>query len=87
MDRFRHYIKRIHDVDTKRIFNGDNMTCSKWITDVQAKVKVEFIWAVGPGSMHDMTMTDNNEDPKSLKFEQLIKYFINGKNQQEYLMK
>lgn len=75
LNRFRHYIQRIHDVDTKPVLNGEEMTCSNWDIDMKAKVKEKFILAVGPSLMYDKTITDNHEVPESLTFEQLTKYF------------
>ena len=53
-ERFRHYIKRIHDVDLEPIFMEEKITDPNWDAK-EEELRKDFIWGTRPGALDEIT--------------------------------
>ena len=70
--RFRHYIKRIHNIDIKPILTED--TEDPWVTK-EPEIRQDFIWGAGPSAIEIITKGEFNTDPDTIKTDELIQLF------------
>ena len=74
-ERFRHYIKRIHNIDIKQILTDDTVpTDENWNTK-EPEIRQDFIWGARPSAIEIITKGEFNTDPDTIKVEKLIQLF------------
>ena len=75
-ERFRHYIKRIHDIDIEQILTDDTVpTDGNWDSK-EPEIRQKFIWEAGPSTIGIITKREFNPDPDTIKIEN--KYIYSG---------
>ena len=66
-ERFRHYIKRIHNIDIKPILTDDTkLTGDQWDTK-EPQIKQDFIWGAGPSAIEIITKGELTRTPTQSK--------------------
>ena len=66
-ERFRHYVKRIHNIDIKEILTDDTVpTDENWNTK-EPEIRQDFIWSAGPSAIEIITKGEFNTDPDTIK--------------------
>ena len=74
-ERFRHYIKRIHNIQNKQILTDDTvLTGDPWDTK-EPEIRRDFIWGAGPSSIEIITEGEFNTDSDTIKTDKLIQLF------------
>ena len=74
-ERFRHYIKRIHNIDIKPKLTDDTVpTSDPWNTK-EPEIRQDFIWGAGPSAIEIITKGEFNTDPDTIKTDKLIQLF------------
>ena len=74
-ERFRHYIKRIHNLDNKQILTDDIVpNGDPWDTK-EPEIRKDFIWAARPSAIEIITKVEFNTDPDTIKTDKLIQLF------------
>ena len=74
-ERFRHYVKRIHNIDIKEILTDNTVpTDENWNTK-EPEIRQDFIWSAGPSAIETITKGEFNTDPDTIKTEKLIQLF------------
>ena len=76
-ERFRHYVKRIHNIDIKQILTDDTIpTDGNWdAKEPEITGRQDFIWSAGPSAVEIITKGEFNPDPDTIKTEKLIQLF------------
>ena len=71
-ERFRHYTKRIYNVDIKQILTDDMVpTGDPWDTK-EPEIRHDFIWVAGPSAIEIITKAEFNTDPGTIETDKLI---------------
>ena len=74
-ERFRHYIKNIHNIDIKQILTDDIVhTGDPWNTK-EPEIKQNFIWGARPSTIEIITKGEIITDPDTIKTDKLIQLF------------
>ena len=74
-ERFRHYIKRIYNIDIKPILTDDTVpNGDPWDTK-EPEIRQDFIWGAGPSAIEIITKGEFNTDPDTIKTDKLIQLF------------
>ena len=74
-ERFRHYIKRIYNIDIKPILTDDTVpTGNLWDTK-EPEIRQDFIWGTGPSAIEIITKGEFNTDPDTIKTDKVIQLF------------
>ena len=74
IERFRQYIKRTERIDIIELINEQPVTITGWGTH-EEKVKEEFLWALGPNALNEMTKSAYGENPTEMKIDRLIQLY------------
>ena len=74
-ERFRHYVKRIHNIDFKQILTDDTVPTDKNWNTKEPEIRQDFIWRAGPSAIEIITKGEFNTDPDTIKTEKLIQLF------------
>ena len=75
IERFRQYIKRTEKIDINELINEQPVTIADWEINHEEKVKEEFLWALGPNALNEMTKSAYGENPTEMKITRLINLF------------
>ena len=75
IERFRQYIKRTEKIDITELINEQPVTITDWQTNYEEKVREEFLWALGPNALNEMTKSAYGENPTEMKIDRLIKLY------------
>ena len=75
IERFRQYIKRTEKIDIIELINEQPVTITGWETNHEEKVKEEFLWALGPNALNEMTKSAYGENPTEMKIARLIQLY------------
>ena len=75
IERFRQYIKRTEKIDINELINEQPVTITDWEINHEEKVKEEFLWALGPNALNEMTKSAYGENPTEMKITRLINLF------------
>ena len=67
IERFRQYIKRTEKIDIIELINEQPVTITGWESHHEEKVKEEFLWAIGPNALNEMTKSAYGENPTEVK--------------------
>ena len=74
-ERFRHYIKRIYNVDIKQMVTDDTVPIGEpWDTKEQ-EIRQDFICGAGPSAIGIITRGESNMNPDYIKIDKLIQVF------------
>ena len=73
-ERFRHYIKRTHNVDIKSISTDGTITDANWDAK-KDEIRQDFIWGAGPGAINEITKGEFNTDPDTIEADRLLTLF------------
>ena len=73
-DRFRHYIKRIHNIDIKPVFTEGKITDPN-SNGKEEEMRKDFVWGDGPGALEEITKGEYNTDPDNIKADALMTMF------------
>ena len=74
-ERFRHYVKRINNIDIKQILTDDAVPIdANWDTK-EPEIRQDFIWGAGQSAIEIITKGEFNTDPDTIKIEKLIQLF------------
>ena len=66
-ERYRHYIKRIHNIDIKPILTDDTVpTGDPWDTK-EPEIRQDFIWGAGPSAIEIITKENSTRTQTQLK--------------------
>ena len=74
LERFRQFCKREQKIDITPLLKGENITDTNWNSKEQA-VQEDFIWAVGPEALYQITRAEYKTEPDSIKVKDLIRLF------------
>ena len=75
IERFRQYIKRTEKIDIIELINEQPVTIAGWEINHEEKVKEEFLWALGPNALNEMTKSAYGENPAEMKIARLIQLY------------
>ena len=54
---------------------NNRVTIIDWQTNYEEKVREEFLWALGPNALNEMTKSAYGENPTEMKIDRLIKLY------------
>ena len=74
LEMIRQFCKREHKIDITSLLKGKNITDANWKRKKQA-VQEDFIWAVGPEALYQITRAEYKTEPDSIKVKDLIRLF------------
>ena len=65
LERFGQYIERVYDIEIQPLITEINteITDEKY-KENEKKIRKDFLWALGPTALHEMTTTEFGENPK-----------------------
>ena len=71
-ERFRHYIKRIYNIDIKPILTDEIVQIGDPWETKELEIRQDFIWVAGPSAIKIITKGEFNTDPDTIKTDKLI---------------
>ena len=74
-ERFRNYIKKIHNIDIKQILTDDTVPTDEKGDTKEPEIRQDFIRLAGPSAIKIITIGEFNTDPDTIKIETLIQLF------------
>ena len=78
LERFDQYIERVYNTEIKPLINGTQTEITdETYKENETKIRKDFLWALGPTALHEMTTTEFGEKPEEMQLPRLIQVFKN----------